>query len=141
MENASKALIIAGMVLISVMVISLFMYVFSSIMEFQTDSKAQLQSSQITAFNRFFVESYDLDYGKSGYQINGSDVYNIIRKVDDINNNPDIDVEITISPNTYVATFFKSGDEIKDSMKETYTYEYTLGSDGYVRKINFGPVS
>ena len=59
----------------------------------------------------------------------------------DINNNPDIDIEITISPNTYVATFFKSGDEIKDSMKETYTYEYTLDSDGYVRKINFGPVS
>jgi len=125
------------------MVISLFMYVFSSVMEFQTDSKAQLQSSQITAFNRFFVEVYDLYPNSEGIQIKGHDVYNIIRKVDDLNDSrTDTDITIEEEYNGISAESFRNGDIVyNDNMDNTYTYQYTLGSDGYVRKITFNPFS
>ena len=89
MENASKALIIAGAVLITVALITMFLYVFNAIGQYQQQTQAQQQSNQVIAANRFFVESaYDLDPSKSGVQIYGYDVYNLMRKAKNINNNP-----------------------------------------------------
>lgn len=129
MENASKALIMAGVILISVMLISLFIYVFTAIGEYKSQTQAQQQSNQIVAANRFFVESaYDINSLRPGVQIKGYDVYNLIGKANDINENPD-------SPN-YIENYSGLSVATVDLNKE-YTYTYGLDSEGYVNSINF----
>lgn len=131
MENASKALIIAGVIVISVALISIFMYIFTAIGEYKSNSQAQLQSNEIIAANRFFVESaYDLDSSKPGVQIYGYDVYNLIRKANDVNDNPDS--EIWITTNLTEATFNN-----QSNLKKMYTYSYTMDSLGYVNELKF----
>lgn len=76
MENASKALIIVGGVLITVLIISLAMYVLTSARGVASASEERLSASQKMAFNRFFEYYPD--------QIKGIDVYNIIGKIEDI---------------------------------------------------------
>ena len=130
MENASKALIMAAAVLISVMLISIFMYVFTAIGDYKSDSQAQLQSNEIIAANRFFVESaYDINSGQSGVQIKGYDVYNIIRKARDINENPDSPFMIDV--------YGMNEENAKNNLNGTYTYSYTFDSLGYINTITF----
>ena len=130
MENASKALIMAGAVLISVMLISIFMYVFTAIGDYKSDSQAQLQSNEVIAANRFFVESaYDLNPGQEEVQIKGYDVYNLIRKAKDIKENPD-------SP-FMVEVYGETEEGAKNNLDGMYTYKYTFDSLGYVNSITF----
>lgn len=51
MENASKALIIAGAILISILIIAIGMYIYTSSTGAITDSIAQMDTQAITAFN------------------------------------------------------------------------------------------
>ncbi|MBO5141583.1 MAG: hypothetical protein J6C46_01060 [Clostridia bacterium] len=142
MENASKALIIAGVMLISVALISLFVYVFSAIGEYNSQTQAQQYSNEIIAANRFFVESaYDVDSLNPGVQIYGYDVYNLIGKAMDINENPD-------SPN-YIEIEGASKEDFKDSdgkkkienlTTKKYTYDYGFDSEGYINRITFNGI-
>lgn len=133
MENASKALIIAGATLIALMLISLFMYVFNAIGDYFEQQQAQQYSNQITAANRFFVESaYDVNPGVSGIQIYGYDVYNIIRKAEDVNDNPDSPIMIEIGGSVRVQNFADSS-----NLTKQYTYRYEMDTDGYVTRISF----
>lgn len=140
MENASKALIMAGAVFIAVMLISLFIYVFSAIGNFNSQTQAQQYSNQVIAANRFFVESaYDINSSVGGVQIMGYDAYNIIRKALDINDDPDAAVTIDIIAPSYT-TFDRDSDSILDeteraNMKKEYNYSYSMDSEGYVNKI------
>lgn len=142
MENASKALIMAGAVLIAVAIISIFIYVFSAIGNFRSQEQAQLQSNQIIAANRFFVESaFDMDSTAYGIQIYGYDVYNIIRKIADINNDPDGAVEIE-NASSYTEENFVTivdGEIIKNlaNLNGLYTYNYYFDSEGYVNRVSF----
>lgn len=131
MENASKALIIAGAILIAVMLISLFMYVFGTISEYNTQTKAQLYSNHITASNRFFVESaYDVNLSMPGIQIYGYDAYNIIKKANDINEDADAPVIIEINGGYSASSF-----DTVDKLKSIYTYSYGMDIEGYVNSI------
>lgn len=136
MENASKALIMAAAALIAVGLISIFMYVFTAISEYSSQTQAQQISNQIIAANRYFVEAaYDTDLAKAGIQIYGYDVYNLIGKAKDINDDPDGEVEITIVGNPF-------GEELSEDEKASlssikYTYKYYMDSMGYVNKIEF----
>ena len=139
MENASKALIIAGAVLISVALRSRFMYVFSAIGEYKGQTQAQQQSNQVIAANRFFVESaYDVSSSAPGVQIYGYDVYNVIRKAEDINTNPDspnyIENESSVNASSFV---LEDGTLNKANLTKLYTYSYGFDSDGYINSIDF----
>ena len=145
MENASKALIIAGAVLISVALMSIFIYVFTAIGNYNSSTQAQRQSNEVTAVNRFFVESaYDVDNSNVGIQIYGYDVYNIMRKVRDVNN--DVSAPVTIEINSHLTeTMFVPSDKIltdanKANLLKKYTYKYFLDTDGYVYRVNFSEV-
>ncbi len=81
MENASKALIIAGGVLIAMLLISLAIYMLTVVRGVANSSEQQFQSSQVESFNRFFV-NYDSE-------VTGLDVYNILGKIEDITNDKD----------------------------------------------------
>ena len=115
-------------------------------------------------FNKFFVESYysiDGTYSANGARISGFDVYNILVKIDDINNNPNrfYDIDISASNMTKVTRIrniinkYKSstavnheqimkGRKLDDADKAVlestnYYYKYEISnSGGYVRKIS-----
>ena len=67
MENASKALIIAGGMLIAMLVVSLLVWGFSSLSEFQREKAAVVEREQILEFNKKF-EAYNKSTVR-GYQI------------------------------------------------------------------------
>ncbi len=70
MENASKALIIAGAILLSILIIAIGMYVYNSAQSTINDSLTKMSSSEKSAFNATFT----------GYQGNqtGSQVKSLI---------------------------------------------------------------
>ena len=60
MENASKALIMAGSVLIGVLIISIGVYLFSTYAQYSADSYAKMEASQIDEFNAQFLKYYGM---------------------------------------------------------------------------------
>ncbi len=80
MENASKALIIAGGVLISIIAISLFTYMYGSISTLVSSSETDYQAEEISTFNSGF-EAYNK---KLMY---GTDVISVYNKAEDNNTN------------------------------------------------------
>lgn len=58
MENASKALLMAAEILIGVMIISIGVYLFSSMGEYSADIASDMQEAQITEFNNQFLKYY-----------------------------------------------------------------------------------
>ena len=84
MENASKALIMAGSVIIAIGIISLALYVYLRYSDFVRVSEQLLTVSQIESFNRFY-DSYKNGAGTTRggidyYEIRGIDYLNIYKK-------------------------------------------------------------
>lgn len=146
MENVSKALIIAGAVLIATLLISLSMYVFKTIITYTEQSSVQSYSVKAEAFNRYFIySSNDIDNNRAnGVQIKGSEAYNIIAKVNDINNNDwSLDeIELIVScdgdsslENSFLTVSMENGQEVRKDDK-CYTYSYTVNSaTGLVNRV------
>lgn len=78
MENASKALIIAGGVLIAIIILSMFLVMYNRIANIKKTEQEQLKLEQLLAFNAEF-EAYDK---KIMY---GVDVITLINKVSENN--------------------------------------------------------
>jgi len=56
MENASKALIIAGAILLSILIIGIGMYVYSSSTSSLDSAVSQMSANEIQAFNKQFTQ-------------------------------------------------------------------------------------
>ncbi len=122
MDNASKAIIIAGGFLIGVIVISICMYMYTNYQVMYTDNMKMQAAQQAATFNSFFIE-YD-------NQITGYEAYNIIGKINEINSNPDAITNISYSGiNKDVFYFTKNFENI-------YSYSYEYGSDGLIESIS-----
>lgn len=80
MENASKALLMAGGVLIALLVIGALVLMFNQIGSYQQSQDTNKKNSQLAEFNLEF-ERYLDDKG-----ITGADVISLINKVVDYNN-------------------------------------------------------
>ena len=78
MENASKALIIAGSVLIALIIIGALILMFSNLTAYQRNNTQTTREAQITEFNREY-ETYDRD------NVRGSELYSLLNKVIDYN--------------------------------------------------------
>lgn len=78
MENASKALLIAGGVLIALIIMSLLVVAFTKIGDYQKAQSEGSRDSQLAEFNRDF-ERYTED------DIRGVDIVSLINKIDDYN--------------------------------------------------------
>ena len=55
MENASKALIIAGAILLSILIIAIGMFIYTSSQSTISDSLTQMNTQEIEAFNSQFT--------------------------------------------------------------------------------------
>ena len=78
MENASKALIMAGSVLIALMIIGALILMFGNLTSYQGTDTQSTRSAQVTEFNNQF-ETYNRD------DVRGSDLYSLLNKVIDYN--------------------------------------------------------
>lgn len=89
MENASKALLIAGGVLIAVLIMGLLMYLWLSMGNLTSESEKKKAQEQLTAFNKQY-ESYQRQL------LRGNDIASVINKVRDNNlryaDNPDYQI-------------------------------------------------
>lgn len=78
MENASKALIMAGSVLIALMIIGALILMFSNLTSYQDTNTKSTRSAQISEFNNQY-ETYNRK------DVRGSDLYSLLNKVIDYN--------------------------------------------------------
>ena len=74
MENASKALIMAGSVLIALLIIGALILMFNSLSSYQKTNVEGTRSSQIVEFNNQY-DTYDRK------NVRGSDLYSLLNKV------------------------------------------------------------
>lgn len=78
MENASKALIMAGSVLIALMIIGALLLMFNNLTSYQDTDIQGTREAQIVAFNNQYT-TYDRN------NVRGSDIYSLLNKVIDYN--------------------------------------------------------
>lgn len=98
MENASKALIMAGGILIALLVIGALLLMFNQIGAYQKSNSSSVKDSQLAAFNQDFAR-----YAEG--EIKGVDIISLVNKVIDFNskegvkNSVDYDKKITVKIN------------------------------------------
>ena len=162
MENASKALIMAGSVLIALMIIGALILMFSNLSSYQETDVRSERSSQVAAFNSEY-ETYNRT------DVRGSELYSLLNKVIDYNRRETtqgtgwsdqgqylafepMEIQFTIdisqltidgrnrlfttsiqtSPNTY--TVSENQNRFENSIKSTIdTLENTYGQDSLTR--------
>lgn len=78
MENASKALIMAGSVLIALMIIGALLLMFNNLSNYQKTDTRTIEEAQVIEFNNQY-ETYNRK------NVRGSDLYSLLNKVVDYN--------------------------------------------------------
>lgn len=127
MENASKALIIAGAILLSILIIGLGMMVFNNAKN--TLTSANLAAEQIDAFNSKF-ESYD------GTNKRGTDVRTLCDTVKSNNATTEDENNVTLK---YGSKAYKTQTEIaqlKQQIKNGKRYTVTIKYSDSTKLIN-----
>ncbi len=92
MENASKALLMAGEIFIGVIVLSIFAYVFQRVYIFAEDYQYRNELQKIAAFNTQYTK-YATNTGSEATYIYAEDVVTLTEKVLDWNEITAIDSE------------------------------------------------
>lgn len=126
MENASKALIIAGAILIAILLISVGMMVLGSADEIVGGAKESMDAQQIQMFNSEF-ENY------RGQQ-RGSSVRQLMSKVKASNASHDDQHQVTVESTITGVTKAVEGegvdpDSVSNNVRPTTTYTVTITSD------------
>ena len=128
MENASKALIIAGAILLSILLISLGIMIFNTAQD--TTKNSGMNQAQVSSFNNKFTK-YEGD-------IKGSEVRSLVQEIIASNgdeNNINADRVITVS-----GAISGTGTSISSSaIKTTSTYTVSITghtTDGYINAIS-----
>lgn len=127
MSNASKAIIIAGGLLIAVLVISLCMYAYTAFKSIYADNMKLYDVAQIESFNLFFV----------GFpsEITGYEAYNIIGKIEDTNKSPD-----SITTIVYSGIDKKSEFYFTENFERKYSYFYEIDEDGLISAVTINKI-
>jgi len=129
MENASKALLIAGGVLLSILIVSIMLYMYTSIRNVSETETEVLKAEKLSEFNMQF-ESYNL---KSMY---GTDIISVINQANAVNEKYEktiVTIELSINDTFYDITIqnklnvstgkYEKEDEIKiEQLKGGRTY-------------------
>ena len=120
MENASKALIIAASVLISIVIISAFILMMSNLTDYQMKSNKEAADQQTTEFNN----QYDTYNRKD---IRGSDMISLMSRVVDYNTRKtaegytEMGIEVTIDSSTRKKLTFDQTNRL--ILKDSYTQD------------------
>ncbi len=141
MDNASKALILAGGILIGMLIIALSMYMYRSFQDAYEASMKVHSSYEINAFNTYFTR-----YGK---QIKGSDVHNIVSRAYEINKDNDAIIDhIALSLHDGIRNLHECGLNqyyryfyYTDIYEEDYEYTYGYNDEGIVNSVMITRIS
>lgn len=142
MENASKALIIAGAILLSILIIGLGMLIFTQAKN--AIGNTGLDQQKVLAYNQAFLDYEGIKSGSDARQLCQNIVAHNI-KADDSSQyilvqNGDASAVTTngVSTNDTAATFNANINAIKKTIKSGKMYEISIGYDektGYVCAI------
>lgn len=116
MENASKALIIAGSILIAVLVISLVVAFYGNIRNIVATKNKTDTEKEIAEYNKYY-DAFDRN------DVNGIELYSLINKVYDYNktqadNEGYVELELSVTFNNSVVKGTYSGSPLKDIFDE-----------------------
>ena len=129
MENASKALIIAGAILLSILLISLGIMIFNTAQD--TTKNSGMTQAQVAAFNNKF--------SKYEGKIKGSEVRSLIQEVVASNgddNNKNASRKITINKGNKAIVSDTSADSSGILTTQSYTVKITeYNGDGTIKTI------
>lgn len=134
MDNVSKALIIAGGILLAILIISVALYLFAGIRGFASAQNTNAEVSAVESFNRYY-QSFDS-------KITGIDVVNICNKVvNDQKNGHDINCSaignLYNNLNNQVEDAIKNGTEKPDLKSKKYSFSISkYDADGYITYIS-----
>lgn len=131
MENASKALIIAGSILIAIMIISLGIYIFKQYSSFAKEN-ADLSEQEISAFNSK-ITSY-LGEGISGSQVNALLQYCLANNMS-AQQSGETYKYITVTQNGNILVEGTSNKYQKVKTGKFYTVEGTSDDNGLITSI------
>jgi len=137
MDNASKALIIAGGILISVMVISVALYIIASARGVAYEANSQAEIAAADAFNRYYKS---FGYGEN-ISIKGIDAINIYSKALDDNQkyeNHDSFYRIDVSDVEREISDIANGVQLDEGSYYSGDYIYSWfdeNNDNYIDKI------
>lgn len=127
MENASKALIIAGAILISILLIGIGMMIYNSAVKPVTDAGSRMDEMTKNMFNGKF-ENYE------GSQ-KGSNVKTLISTVITSNAQNEDDIIVTVNGKSSSADLSTLRSGITDG--KTYTVSLTYNDNGIITAITF----
>ena len=132
MDNASKALIMAGGVLIALAVISTALYFYTTAKGYASSAEEMLSASQIQSFNRFYTA-----YDTPDNIITGVDAVNILNRAldDDLSIIVENSAHISKSTNRYVI------DDSKNLLLSAFTYSYSHNAVGQVNQVIISDVA
>lgn len=130
MENASKALLMAGGILIAVLTIGIVVYMFNSSSGFFESSEDIEATQQITAFNKQY-ESYNRKL------LRGTDVISVMNKATDNNkkNKEESDLQIAIRFKLIESLGYGIGEDnkvVKKSEQLIINKEYTQDNNQWL---------
>lgn len=137
MENASKALLMAGGILIALLVIGALVLMFSNLQDYQIKTNASNQQTEVANFNNQFEP-----YNKNNLTL--MELKSVYNKI--ISNNskyPEYYIDTNIYPNVY-DKIKKSFSQIEESDKITKVFKCTSieykNPDGRISKMIFANV-
>lgn len=120
MGNASRALIMAGGVLIAVIILTVLIKTYSSVGNFQRQQMSQEEAEQIEEFNKDYTK-YDKQY------VYGTEIITIINKVYSSTHKVNVKVEFKNAYDYNVKS--KGGKTIKVTVKAGKDLNITTGDD------------
>lgn len=97
MENAAKALLIAGGVLIAILLLTLFSYLYTKMGESTNDIYALMNQSEISEFNQKFLNYSGRGINPNTTPLTVQDVATLINLAQDSKNNSDYAADISVN--------------------------------------------
>ena len=130
MDNAPKALVIAGGILIAVMIIGAALLMLNNAREFASAANTQAKAEAVQSFNRYYQSVVN-----SNGKIRGIDVLNVYHRAKDDREQPEkgYNITVNVNPSIIQALEAPTGAELMD--KE---FNYTITGydvDGYITSI------
>ena len=134
MDNASKALILAGGILIAIMIIAVAMIILNSARDFAKTADAQARINAVQSFNRYYQSVLD-----SNGKILGIDVLNIYNRAIDDKYVHGYDIEVSVSQSIIDGLNAPTGAELMDDEFDIFFDKYD--SEGYITHITITKVN
>ena len=127
MDNAARALLLAGGILIGVLIISLGAYYLTYFREAYSISMNTLNTTRSSTFNNNFT--------KFGSRVKGYEVWNIMSYVKEANNDSAVVASHVTSNGDIKEDDYEKKLFFMDALLREYNYTYEFGPNGMVNSV------